>query len=63
MKHTTDHTDGLTTLNSSEATVCALHLYFLPCVFLEWEIKLFLKSIAHMYLKEILAFPKKSWFY
>lgn len=63
MKSTTDHTDVLTTLNSGEATVPALHLHFLPCIFLEWEIKPFLKSIAHMYLKEILAFPKKSWFY
>lgn len=48
IRYTTDHTDDLTTLNCGEATLTAFTFCFLPCAFLEWELKLFLKSIAGM---------------
>lgn len=48
MSYTKDHTDELTTLNKGEATLTALQFHFLPWTFLEWELKLFLKSIADM---------------
>lgn len=48
MDYATDHTDGLTTSNSSDATLTAHHFWFLPCAFLQQELKPLLKSRVDM---------------